>query len=266
MATQVKEWMSADPVTIEPDASALAAFDLMVDHGIRHLPVVDSLERVVGVLSIDDLRAALPVAAVPGASLDLKTRAGMRSRRVGQLMTFEPHTVRAETPLAEAAYLMAELRIGCLPVVESEGGLVGILSETDALRALAATLWSDEMRARRSLETQLDTLVARLRSERERIARAVGGYTEVERRFTTHPQEEAVDFSERAADRSEAENAGILQAFAAQRLEALDRALERAEAGRLALCERCGRRIPLVRLQALPGNTLCIACARELEA
>jgi RNA polymerase-binding transcription factor DksA len=173
--------------------------------------------------------------------------------------------VRPETPLAEAAERMAELRIGCLPVVESQGGLVGILSETDALRALAATLWTDDVRERRARDTDLDALVARLRAERERVARALQGHGEASRRFTTHPQEEAVDFSERAADRSEAESEGILHTLAAQRLDGLDRALERAAAGRLAVCESCGRRIPTARLQALPGNALCIACARERE-
>lgn len=264
MATLVKEWMSADPVTIDAQAPARDALERMVEHGIRHLPVVDSLARVVGVISIDDLRAALPLTAARGASAGTAVEIG--GGRVGEVMTFAPHTVRAETPLAEAADLMAELRIGCLPVVENEGGLVGILSETDALRALAATLWTDELRARRCVETELDTLVARLRSERERVARAVGRYTEAERRFSTHPQEEPVDFSERASDRSEAESAGILEDMAARRLEALDRALERANTGRLAQCERCARRIPLARLQALPGNTLCVACARAQEA
>ena len=266
MTALVKEWMSADPVTIEAQAPALDALERMVEHGIRHLPVVDALGRVVGVISIDDLRAALPLAAVSGASAGKVGRVEIGAGRVGELMTFAPHTVRAETPLAEAADRMAELRIGCLPVVENEGGLVGILSETDALRALAATLWTDELRARRSVETELDALVARLRSERERVARAVGRYTEAERRFSTHPQEEPVDFSERAADRSEAESAGILEDLAVRRLEALDRALERAGTGRLSHCEGCGRRIPLARLQALPGNTLCIACARAQES
>jgi CBS domain-containing protein/RNA polymerase-binding transcription factor DksA len=265
MTTRVKEWMSADPVTIEPDAPAQAALDRMVEHGIRHLPVVDSLSRVVGVISIDDVRAALPRAAVSSALAAGAGRAEPDGRRVGDIMTFEPHTVRAETPLAEAAELMAELRIGCLPVVESQGGLVGILSETDALRALAAALWTDRVRERRAVDTDLDALVARLRAERERVAHALQGHSETARRFTTHPQEEAVDFSERAADRTEAESEGILRELAAQRLDGLDRALDRAAAGRLAVCESCGRRIPAARVQALPGNALCIACARNRE-
>ena len=264
MSTQVKEWMTADPVTIEPEAAAQAAFDRMLEHDIRHLPVVDSLGRVVGVISSDDLRAALPLTA-SRASAGSTQLFEIGAGRVGELMSFAPHCVRAETPLAEAADLMAELRIGCLPVVESQGGLVGILSETDALRALATTLWTDELRARRCVETELDTLVERLRDERERIERELGGYTETERRFTTHPQEEPVDFPERAADRSEAESAGILQDMAVRRRDALDRALERAAQGLLTHCEGCGRRIPLARLRALPGTTSCIACARKRE-
>jgi acetoin utilization protein AcuB len=265
MAARVKEWMSADPVTIDPHASAHAALERMSEHGVRHLPVVDSLGRLVGVLSSDDLRAALPLGAGLAEGPDAERREELKHRRVGELMTFEPHTVRAETPLAQAADLLAELRIGCLPVVESQGGLVGILSETDALRALAATLWTDEVRAKRGVETDLDALVGRLRAERDRIARALEEYAQVERRFTTHPQEDPVDFSERAADRSEADTAGILHSLASRRLEGLDRALERAAQGRLSLCEGCGRRIPLARLQALPGSTLCIACARGRE-
>jgi acetoin utilization protein AcuB len=265
MTTRVKEWMSADPVTIGPDAPAQQALERMVEHGIRHLPVVDSKARVVGVISIDDVRAALPRAAVAGAIAAGSARAASSDRRVGDLMTFAPHTVRSETPLAEAAERMAELRIGCLPVIESQGGLVGILSETDALRALAATLRTGEAGAGRAAATEIDSLVARLRAERERVARELADHGAASRRFTTHPQEEAVDFSERASDRTEAESQGILRELAARRLDGLDRALARAAEGRLAVCESCGRRIPLARLQALPGNALCIACARDRE-
>ena len=183
-------------------------------------------------------------------------------------MTFAPQCVRAETPLAEAADRMAELRIGCLPVVESQGGLVGILSETDALRALAATLWTDELRARRCRDDRSRhagrAAARRARAHRARAARAT---RETERRFTTHPQEEPVDFAERAADRSEAESAGILQR--ARRAAPRRRSTARSSApstGGSHFCERCGRRIPLARLQALPGTTLCIACAHASRA
>ena len=53
MEPTVKPWMTGDPVSVEPDASALEALDLMVDRGIRHLPVLDAQRRVVGVLAVD---------------------------------------------------------------------------------------------------------------------------------------------------------------------------------------------------------------------
>jgi DnaK suppressor protein len=57
-----------------------------------------------------------------------------------------------------------------------------------------------------------------------------------------------------------------LSEHARRRLEALDHALERAQRGQLGRCERCGGTIPIGRLRALPGTTLCIACARAGEA
>jgi CBS domain-containing protein len=58
MQTKIKPFMTGSPVSIEAGAGALEALDLMVEHGIRHLPVVEAQRRVVGVLSFDDLRAA----------------------------------------------------------------------------------------------------------------------------------------------------------------------------------------------------------------
>ena len=71
---------------------------------------------------------------------------------------------------------------------------------------------------------------------------------------------------ERAADREGARVADSLRAFAERRLAALDRALALAAEGRLTACERCGKRIAMARLQALPGATTCVACARAAEA
>lgn len=266
MTTRVKEWMTVDPVTTEAQAPAREALTLMVEHGIRHLPVVDSRGRVVGVISIDDLRAAMPLAVAAGANADRLERAELGTGRVGELMTFGPECATADTPLAEAADRMAELRIGCLPVIESQGGLVGILTETDALRALASASWPDEARQQRAKASDLEALLGRMRAERERLERSLREYRETERRFTSHAREEVVDLPERAADRSEADQAALLHDLAARRLEGIERGIERAERGRLHFCEQCGRRIPLARLQALPGNTLCLRCAHTAVA
>ena len=145
MLPTVKQWMSGSPVTVAPEASALEAHEAMVAHGIRHLPVVSGSE-VVGILSLDDLRAGLPVEMGERAPVPAQQRDTVREWSVSDLMTPAPETLSAEASLQEAADRMADLKIGCLPVVDPKDGLQGILSEVDVLRALAATLQTEKAR------------------------------------------------------------------------------------------------------------------------
>jgi hypothetical protein len=62
------------------------------------------------------------------------------------------------------------------------------------------------------------------------------------------------------------ERPSSLDTLARRRLAALESALERASGARLGVCERCGGRIAVARLRALPGTTLCVRCARGAEA
>jgi acetoin utilization protein AcuB len=255
--------MSGDPLALGPDASALEALDLMLDRGIRHLPVVDPERRVVGVVSLDDLRAALPVSVSLRAPLSAPERELARDWCVGEIMTHAPETATAETPLAEAADRMADRRIGCLPVVDDDGRLAGILTETDALRALATTLLTG--RAGRAERSELDALVDELRSERERITARLDRVHAEERALSVDAYGEPRDEAERGADLRELRLAESLDGLAARRLEAIDRALDHAAQGRLSVCDGCGGRIPLTRLRALPGTTRCVRCARADE-
>ena len=266
MEASVKQWMSGDPVSVRADASALEALDLMVERGIRHLPVIDAGDLVVGVLSIDDLRAALPVPVSMQRPLPPGDREVARELCVGEVMTHAPETVGSGATLAEAAERMARGRFGCLPVVDAAGRLEGILSETDALYALAASLFTGRVGAKRQRPDELGTLIAQLRSERERIVGRLDRVHALERRLATHPQEEPVDGGERGVDLRELSLAESLDALAARRLESIDRALDHAEQGRLSVCDDCGGAIALPRLRALPGTTLCVRCARRRES
>jgi CBS domain-containing membrane protein len=89
---------------------------------VRHLPVIDEKERVIGLVSQRDLLASY-------------WREGSTSPvPVGPVMKTGLLLVTAETPIQEAIALMIEHRHGCLPVVDGQGKLVGILTETDFLR------------------------------------------------------------------------------------------------------------------------------------
>ena len=257
----VAELMTAHPTTIEPTASALAALDLMVDAGIRHLPVVDTRARLVGVISIDDLRAALPFAVSLRRPPDVSEREIARDVSVAEVMTHGPITVSPKTTVAEAAATLVRFRIGCLPVVEGTG-LVGILSETDVLRGIAGAAEVRGARTHDARKLELELLVGELRGERARILRRLGRVQQIELESTHEQREIPMDRVEQAEHAIQLAVDEPLAALSARRLEALDHALFRAAQGRLGICEGCEKPISIARLRALPGAATCVRCAR----
>jgi CBS domain-containing protein len=265
MPMTVKELMSGDPVSVAADASALEAYELLLRHGIRHLPVVSPSGRVVGVITADDLAAALALPLRPQRTLAPGEARAALEWWVAELMTHAPATLGRDATLAEAAELMAEGRFGCVPIVDEKGRLEGLLSETDLLFALANDLRKQRPAGRRA-ETAgtLNELVAQLERERARIGAQLDRYHRVERELTADSHE-PTDLPEQSSDLTEVSLTERLDALAARRLAAIDRALDHARQGRLSRCERCGGGISLPRLRALPGTTLCIDCARAEE-
>ena len=263
MQTEVKGFMTGEPISIDAQASALEALDLMVDHAIRHLPVVGPDRRVHGVLSFDDLRAALPVPLSLRAVLSVEERWQSADISVGEVMTYAPVTIRYDAPLQEAVARMIEGRFGCLPVVDERGRLDGILTETDLLHALATALWSESERA--APAPQPENLVRDLERERNHLVHELGRYEHLEQAMTETRREIPLDSAEQGQVVEEGWLTEQLADLAARRLRAIEHALERAAMGRLGVCEGCGDRISPRRLRALPGATLCIRCGRAAE-
>ncbi len=260
MGETIERWMSRDPATLGAADSALAAHELMLGRGIRHLPVVADGQRVIGVLSCDDLRAALALEAGFRAPLPVAARSEAREWCVGDLMTHLPETLGPGDSLEAAALRMAERRIGCLPIVDARGRLVGILSETDLLRALATRLAGERPAGAHGART----LVDELQRERDAVARELARSADEDRRRSEERRAPG-DLAEHAALRSDEQFAESLESIRARRLAALDHALRRAAEGHFGRCEGCGGEIPVPRLRALPGSTQCIACARRAE-
>ena len=132
----VGDRMRRDVVTIDREASLRRARRVMANHGIRHLPVVES-RRLVGIVTDRDLRQAAPSSAT---NLSARERDEfMDYIQVGQIMTRRVVTVTPVTPVGDAARLLLRYRIGCLPVVAGRL-LVGILTTSDLLEILAQML------------------------------------------------------------------------------------------------------------------------------
>jgi acetoin utilization protein AcuB len=132
---RVDDVMTRKVVTIGPSDNCFEAVGRMHRAGIRHLPVVDRDERLLGIVTDRDLRHHLFSSAVfPVLSLTSLDTLLMASR-VSDLMTKDVVTIGPRDSLADAAGLMMEKKIGSLPVTEN-GRVVGMLTETDMLRLI----------------------------------------------------------------------------------------------------------------------------------
>jgi acetoin utilization protein AcuB len=131
---RVERWMSKLVFTTKPDACLIDAFEMMRDHRIRHVPVIEG-EKLVGIVSDRDVRSALPSRnALQAGSASLGE--SLLRARVSQVMTVMPITIAPGASIREAAQVMCRSKVGALPVV-AEGRLVGILSAEDILWAFA---------------------------------------------------------------------------------------------------------------------------------
>ena len=133
-ALSVERWMSKRVFTTKPDACLIDAFEMMRDHRIRHVPVMDG-DNLVGIVSDRDVRSALPSRdalqdgwASLGESLLLS--------RIAQVMSLMPITIDPKASIRDAAEVMCRHKVGALPVVD-RGRLVGILSAEDILWAVS---------------------------------------------------------------------------------------------------------------------------------
>jgi acetoin utilization protein AcuB len=128
----VKDWMSKNPITINDDTSMMKAIHLMKQNRFRRLPVLQQ-GRLVGIVSDRDLKEASPSKAT---TLDVHELYYLLSElHVKDIMTRDPITVGPDDTVEHAAQVMLENTISGLPVVDEQGAVVGILTQSDVFRA-----------------------------------------------------------------------------------------------------------------------------------
>lgn len=120
---RVEDLMTTSVITAKiDDTMDLADIDMKLAR-IRHIPVIDGENRVVGILSDRDILRAF------GAL-------GKNELIVGAVMTDHVSTIRPDAPARDALKVMLDDKIGCLPVVDADEKLVGVITETDFLWVL----------------------------------------------------------------------------------------------------------------------------------
>lgn len=133
----IRDRMTPDPVTITTDTSLKDALDLIRNKPFRHLPVLDENGKLVGIVTEKSLVYASPT---PTTTLSVFEVDYILSRtKVGQIIHGPVITVGPDLPIEEAARMMVDHRIGCLPVVEDDK-LIGIISDTDIFRVFVEGL------------------------------------------------------------------------------------------------------------------------------
>lgn len=131
----VRDWMSRDVLTVSPDTPAVEAGHILVEHSIRRLPVVED-GRLVGIVTYDDIRGARPSAAARTVD-ELELAYLLANLPISEVMTRDPVTVSADETIGRAADAMLANEVGGVPVVDRDGRLVGLITESDIFRLVA---------------------------------------------------------------------------------------------------------------------------------
>jgi CBS domain-containing protein len=134
--TEVADVMIGKVVTLSPHHNFNDVANLMNDRYFRHCVVVDQGGVVIGVISDRDILRAL--ARNPNS----------RSKSLDQIMTKQPVTVKRNTAIIDAVGKMLAKRINCLPVIDDDGRVCGIVTSTDLLKSYQQLLELVQKQAR----------------------------------------------------------------------------------------------------------------------
>lgn len=130
----IKDWMTKDVITVDPEASMMRAAKLMKEKNIRRLPVVDDRGKLVGILSDRDVKEASPSKTT---TLDVHELYYLLSEiKVKNIMTSNPLTIKDTDTVVKCAAIMHDKKVSGLPVLNDSGDMVGIMTQNEVYRVL----------------------------------------------------------------------------------------------------------------------------------
>jgi acetoin utilization protein AcuB len=135
----VSRSMTSKVVTIRPDDTILEAQKRMATNQIRHLPVIDAADFLIGVVTDRDVRSVLPYDCYKDPEC-LEAQEKAAGLKIEQIMTTDPIAISPSDTIQDALLLFQEKRVGAFPVVDAKGKLTGIISVRDLLRAFTNVL------------------------------------------------------------------------------------------------------------------------------
>lgn len=132
----VREWMTSPAISVVPTTPISEAHWLMREHSIRRLPVVDN-QQLVGIITLGDVREASPSDATTLSIWELNYLWAQLT--VEKVMSRQVQTIHPDDLILEAASIMLEKKISGLPVLDQQGRLVGMITESDIFRMVIAS-------------------------------------------------------------------------------------------------------------------------------
>lgn len=137
----IKEIMSTDLITVNPDDNILYAYELLRDNRIRQLPVCNN-GTIIGIITDRDIRQALGMNYCGCIKTEIN-KEDAECKRIKDYMTTNITTITTETPIEAAVTLIKNKKIGSLPVCNKENKLIGIITITD-ISCLLITLLEEK--------------------------------------------------------------------------------------------------------------------------
>jgi CBS domain-containing protein len=152
MPKTVADVMSREPIVVRAETPLKEAIQILAERRISGLPVVDDVGKLVGIISETDLMWQETGVTPPAYIMFLDSVIYLQNpadydrdlhkalgQTVGEVMSKNPITISPEKTLKEAAKIMHDRSVHRLPVLDSEGQVIGILTRGDIVRAMAAS-------------------------------------------------------------------------------------------------------------------------------
>lgn len=130
--TAIREWMSSPVLTIRPESPISTAHSVMKENKVRRLAVVDEQEKLVGIITIGDVREASPSDATTLSIWELNYLWAQLT--VGKVMSHDVITIAPDDTMFAAAKLMLDHKVSGIPVVDKDAKILGMITESDIFR------------------------------------------------------------------------------------------------------------------------------------
>ncbi|MBQ2655965.1 MAG: CBS domain-containing protein [Erysipelotrichaceae bacterium] len=150
----VKDNMVSGPITIGPDQSVSEAIDLMSENGLHRLPVVDKNGKLAGLITEGVITSNTPNNATSLSVFELNYL--LNKLTIKDIMIKDVITIGKDALLEEAATILRKNDIGCLPVVEEDNTLIGIITHNDIFTAFIDLLGYNHVGTRYVISVEED--------------------------------------------------------------------------------------------------------------